>query len=131
MTLQDVFDKIYVGALTQMKCARNGPVYACALLDKDGKSRCFIGMCLTPEQLAKAVDHSNRYGFNPHVYLASCGLEHANQLELYQFIGTMLAIHDSAPVEVWRERLESAAKQFNLRIPELLRPGDAAGGQVP
>lgn len=137
MTLQDAFDKIYVGALTQMKCARTGLAGTCALLDDDGKSRCFIGMCLTPEQLIKAVEHSNQRGFEPYMYLTQAGLEtDIDMTTLAKFIGEMLAIHDTVPVERWRERLEVLAKELNLRIPAMPQPGQppsggAAGVQVP
>lgn len=133
MTLQEAFDKIYVGALTQMKRARIGPVDACALLDADGKSRCFIGMCMTPEQLTRAVESSNRIGFNPHLFMVGmCGLDHANGAELDVFIGSIVKIHDTVPAYAWRESLETLAKVLNLRVPEMPQPAAGAGDvQVP
>ena len=111
---QQVFDYVAKHLLTQQKVCAETPGGMCVYRSPDGKLACAIGCLLTDEE-ARLADNWHSGPMTIRDILDEIGSARARMKGAnVRLLGELQAIHDCAPVGVWKEEMESSAHYYTL-----------------
>ena len=126
MTLQAIFNIVYVALLTQNAKSVEAPspdnedgILASCLYRGPNGTKCAVGHLITDEAFAfdPSCNASSVRDYNVQQMLQKSGVP--TDLQTIGFLGSLQRIHDSHNVEDWKAELNNFAHHHNLTIPEM------------
>lgn len=111
MNKQEIYDKVKAHLLAQGRRAlRPGSKRACVYRAPNG-DKCAAGVLIADEHYSEDLEGKPAYcNFDVNYALRKSDVPE----ECLSFVGELQTIHDTAPVGVWREKLEALARRKGL-----------------
>lgn len=130
MSMQQIFDKVYVHLLTQKKKSKVGK--DCAYRGKDGLM-CALG-CLIPDKYYQPeLNTKSTSDLNVRQMLVKSKLipSGTRTSENFLLMQELQIVHDVYYARSWKYHLKEVATRFGLKIPDVRTPGKQGRRRLP